>query len=484
MSLQWSENAVKPRINITASDINTSNGEDAVKLSSAFLVSLHEWQENVLKCWLAENNGKYMHQTCGLIVPRQNGKTQLIAARILFGLLFANNDEGEIINYSAHRVDATLEMFNLLVETFGDPRKPADTWKYPDLHRRLKKIAFTNGHQKIVTDNGAQVSFTARSTGAGRGTTLDVQIYDEAGFLTNDQLSALLPTQSSAPHQNIQTIYVGTPPSERGIYAEPFAQTRASALSKKDGICWHEWSVEEVGDVSDIKRIKACNPSYGLNLLPQAIENELAQFTVDKFAIERLCWWPETASSKAINPQKWEKTFYEPPSNTDFGILTLGVKFSADGMRVCVCVCAKNNETHHIELIHDEPTFNGVQWLVDWVAQRKAKYAAIYIDGHAGATDLAQRIVRAGWVRKAVKVMRSCEVVDAATAFIAALADEKLTHYPDEGLDKSAKTCKKRRIGADGFGFGGDSEPLEAAAAAFLANTETKRNPKRKLRIG
>ena len=484
MSLQWSEKSAKPRFDIAASNINTFNGEDAIKLSNAFLVPLHEWQGHVLTCWLAENSkNKYVHQTCGLIVPRQNGKTQLLAARILFGLLFANDYQGEIINYSAHRVDATLEMFNILVDAFGDPRKPSYTWEHPELHKRLKQITFTNGRQKIVTNNGGQVTFAARSTGSGRGSSLDVQIYDEAGFLTNDQLSAMLPTQSAAKHKNLQTIYVGTPPSEHGIYAEPFAQTRASALAKKKGMCWHEWSVEEVGDISDLDRIKACNPSYGKNLLPQAVQNELAQFSVDKFAIERLCWWPETASSKAINPQKWEKTIYKP-CDDKFSALTLGVKFDVHGERVCVCVCAKNGETHHIELIHDETTFNGVQWLVDWLVERKTRYAAIYIDGHAGAVDLAQRIVRGGWVRKAVKVMRSSEVVTAATTFIAALSDEKLTHYPDDGLDRAAKTAKKRRIGGDGFGFGGDSEPLEAAAAALLANIETKRNPERKLRIG
>ncbi len=484
MLLQWSENAVKPRIDVGCRDFDPRNGEDAVNLSSAYLEKLHEWQANILTCWLAEKDGRYIHQTCGLIVPRQNGKTQLLAARILFGLLFANDGAGEVIYYSSHRVDTTLEMFNILLEAFGDPRKPPCTWEHPELHEQIEKIDFTNGKQAITLKSGSKVQFKARSTGTGRGFSYDVQVYDEAGFLTNDQLSALLPTKSAAPHKNPQTFYVGTPPSERGIYAEPLAHARQSALAEKAGICWHEWSVEEVGNISDIERIKACNPSYGLNLLPSAVNDELASFTVDKFAIERLCWWPETASSKAISAQKWGKSEFEPKSDENFSILTLGVKFSADGQRVCVCVCAKNGDSYHVELIHDESTFDGVQWLVDWLTERKRKYAALYVDGRAGATDLAQRVVRAGWARKAVKVMRSLEVVDAATTFIATLADEKLTHYPDEGLEKSAKSCTRRRIGADGYGFGENSEPIEAAAAALLANIQTKRNPKRKLRIG
>ena len=396
-----------------------SDGMDACDLSTAYLVPLHNWQRDVLKCWLASDGGGYASRTCGLIVPRQNGKTQLIAARILYGLLFANPDaqgigQGEVIHYSAHRVDTTLEMFQMLVSVLGDPRKPESEWRFPDLHAEVESITFTNGMQRIYMRNGANVRFTARSTGSGRGSSMDVQIYDEAGFLTDDQLSALLSTQSAAPHGNPQTIYAGTPPSERGIYAEPFSRARQNAIAKAEGVCWHEWSVSEPGNVSDMRRVKACNPSYGLNLLPESVKNELAQFSPEKFAIERLCWWPDTASAKAVNPVKWEQGAWEPPADFEFGKRTLGAKFSSDGERVCVAVCAVAGDGWHVELVFDEPTYNGVQWLVDWLAGRGGEYAAIWIDGKAGATDLAQRTTRAGWARSAVRVMRSGEVVTAA----------------------------------------------------------------------
>ena len=47
------------------------------------------WQKLVLKRWLAEDeNGNFVNLDCGLSVPRQNGKTAVIVARIIYGIIF------------------------------------------------------------------------------------------------------------------------------------------------------------------------------------------------------------------------------------------------------------------------------------------------------------------------------------------------------------------------------------------------------------
>lgn len=453
-----------------------------MELADAYVSVLHPWQRDVLRCWLAcDGDGKYAARTCGLIVARQNGKTQVIKPRIIWGLVFGNGGAGELIHYSAHRVDTTIEMFNDLVDIFGDPRDPPERWRFPELHALVKKIVFTNGRQSIELLNGSEIRFTARSTGAGRGFTCDVQIYDEAGFLTDDQLSALAPTKSAAEHRNPQTIMAGTPPSEHGIYAEPFGRARANAMAGVSGMAWHEWSVDEPGDIRDIERICSVNPSYGMNLLPESIEDELRDMSPEKFAIERLCWWPDTVSPKVLNEAKWEESASDGIAEGEDEKRALGVKFTEG--HACACIAAKTPERVHCELVHDKDTFDGVQWLVDWICGRRDTLAAVYVDGRTGAGDLVERCARGGFPQRGLHVMTPSEMVSATSMVVGGINDSTVTHYPDDGLDASARAAVKRKIGNDGIGFGGDSCAIESMACAVYAVKTTRRNPARKMRV-
>ena len=469
------------------------NADDAAEFCEAYINPLHDWQRDVLACWLAEDDeGKYVHQTCGLLEPRQNGKSEVIEGRIANGMVFANGGRGEIIAYSAHRVDTTLEMFEKLLDLFGDSRLGPEDWKYPELHELVESETFTNGHQAIRLKNGAKVMFNARSTGAKRGFTCDVQIYDEAGFLTDDQLSASKSTVSSAPQKNPQTIYAGTPPSEHGIFAEPFGRTRQNALAGFKGVCWHEWSVAEFEPhmLSDRNIWAEVNPSLGKNLLWSAVESELADMSPEKFAIERLCWWPETASAHAFSAQKWAESASDGPADEKVDKLALGVKFAPDGLQVCASIAAlvrgatRLEDTVHVELVYNGNTLGGIQELVDMVLDGREKLAGVAIDGKSGADNLGGTLVRAGFPKKAVHVLTSGEVVTAATMAVNMLAEGRMTHYADDTLDASARGAVKRKIGADGYGLGGDSCAIESACAALMEVVTTRRNPKRKQLIG
>lgn len=464
--------------------------EDACDLASAYLKPLQDWQADVLGCWLAEGeDGRYACDTCGLLVPRQNGKTELLANRILFGMLFGNGGAGENIAYSAHRVDTTLEMFDRLVEVFGDKRKPPSEWLFPDLHELVDEdqMVFTNGHQRIGLKNGSVVTFNSRSKGNRRGFTVDVQIYDEAGFLTDEQLSASKSTNSAAPHGNPQTIYAGTPPSEQGLTAEPFARVRDRATSGVGSACWHEWSVDEARPevLSDRNVWAECNPALGTHLLAQAVESEFMAMSAEKFAIERLCWWPPTAAPHVIPREKWDASALALPDDAEVERRCFGVKFAPDGLQLCVSVGLRLPDgSVHVELAENRNTLEGIQWLVDALVGAREETALVAIDGRSGAENLAGALERAGFPKKGIHVMSSSEVVASTAMLTSMLVDGKLTHFADDALDASARAATRRRIGTEGFGFGGDSCAIESACAACWAAVTTKRNPRRKQLIG
>lgn len=474
-------------------------GEAAVELARAYVIDLYDWQEDVLRCWLATGpDGLWACPTCGLIVPRQNGKSKgITVARMLFGAAVL----GEKIRYSAHRVDSTLEIFGILAHIFGNPKVPADERPYPELEGLVSTISFKNGHESIELKNGGSIRFAARSTGAGRGSTVDVNIYDEAQFLTDDQISAALPNQSAAPQGNPQEIYIGTPPSEAGYHAEVFGRNRKNAIAGEAGYSWHEWSVAEVGDITDRSRWYETNPSLGKSLLLPAVERELLKLSKDKFAIERLCYWPESVTPFAIGAEKWDagatrearEDGYDVkplfPEDDEIDKRAVGVKFSPDGSGVHVSIAAlrragrRGHETVHVEHVFDADTFGGIQWLVDWLVERRGTVASVAIDGRAGGQNLADELRRCGMPKKAVRLMGSADAVAAATTLVNMVSGRRLTHYPDQALDASARSAVRRKIGADGYGFGGDSLAVESAAAAVWAVMTTKRNPSRKMRV-
>jgi hypothetical protein len=68
--------------------------------------------------------------------------------------------------------------------------------------------------------NGGSIEFIARSSGSGRGFTVDVLVCDEDQDLTDEELAALLPTISAAPSGNPMVILTGTPPGVAWVLSE------------------------------------------------------------------------------------------------------------------------------------------------------------------------------------------------------------------------------------------------------------------------
>lgn len=474
-----------PRIRIAPIGADCSWGDAAIELASTYLVKPYDFQSDVLRCWLARNGDRYACSTCGLIMPRQNGKSKsIVSARMLVGAAVI----GEAIRYSAHRVDTMLEIFDIFVEMFGDPRVPEDDWERPELsrqlHDRVRKWNFNNGHQKIEFKNGGFIRFVSRATGAGRGSTVDVNIYDEAQYLTDEQVASATPNQSAGPRKDPQKIYLGTPPSEPGMTADPFKRVRTAAIEGKPRRCWHEWSVEEPGDINDRSRWYATNPSLGLSLMEDAVADEIDDLGPVKFAIERLAWWPETVTSKPVNAKRWDAASdADGPRDEVIEKRAVGAKFTPDGTRLCVAIAVKTKQGAHVELVEDRFTFDGVQDIAERIAARKCEIAFVAVDGKAGGQDLVDRLVSAGMPRRSVHLMQTSEVVAAASKTVLMLDEKRLTHAPDAELDASAKSATKRKIGTDGYGFGGNSCPIEAAAAATWAVMTTKRKPGRKMRV-
>lgn len=453
-----------------------TDGPDAAALLDDCGMRLDEWQRAVLSAWLARrDDDTFACLSCGLSVPRQNGKNALLEARELYGLVAC----GERVLHTAHRVDTARKAFMRLAKYF----EPAAN---PELADMVRIIRRTNGQEAIELSNGGSVEFSSRVNGGSRGSTYDVVVFDEAQELTDDQMEAIMSTMAASPNANRQLVYTGTPPSPVSP-GTVFRRKRDDALAGKARRgCWHEWSVEEVGDVSDRSRWYETNPALGIRLDEDFTCEEKDTLTPEGFARERLGWWTTAATGDAaFSEAEWRACEVPAIAQADDEVLACGVKFSPDGNYAALSMCVKG-EVPAFECALFEPTSGGIAGLAEWVCGRKGKLCAVVIDGRAHADALAKRLADGGMPKRIVYVATPRIAVAAASMLTNGVRERTVAHSPEPLLASSALGSVRRRIGSDGQGFGSgsaQSEPLESAALALWGAQTSKYNPRRKLRV-
>ena len=449
-----------------------SDGMKAAKLLRVGGLTLDPWQIDILDDWLGMTpSGRWASTTCGGSVPRQNGKTLLLQSRAAAGMLLY----GEEVIYTAHLQKTATETFEELREFFENPK----------IIKHVKEVKTALGREQIILKNGARIKFLARTRNGGRGQHGDLLIIDEAQEIDENAQASFLPAISAS--LNPQTIYTGTPPDPTapGIV---FRGIRKKALDGETSrTSWFEFSVDEIGNVSERERWAACNPALGRRILLSTIESECEQMDPDTFARERLGWWSPVITHEiepAIDANAWNlcASMNQKPE----GKTAYAVKFAADGSEAVLCgaVIPKDGPAR-ISLIDRKPAGYGTKWLADWLIPRYKSAACVVIDGRNGVDVLIDRISDT-WKYKGCIVKASAnDMVAAVSVLMDGLSEKSFTWYaPQEDLRDSALSSVKRPIGK-GWGFGGDnSAPIEAAALALWGAKTSRRDPSRKMRVG
>lgn len=474
----------RPRVHV-APTVDSTYGDLAAKLAADYGLDPDEWQRFVLDDWLGRRRDSWGALTCGLAVPRQNGKNALLEVRELFGMVGL----GEKILHTAHEVKTAQKHFRRLKYFFGQ-RADDPGAKFPELNALVEQVRSVNGQEAIFLKNGGSIELVARSKNSGRGFTVDVLVMDEAQELSEDALEALMPTTSAAPLGNPQWIFTGTPPGPNAV-GDVFTRVRREALGGHPGrLSWHEWSVEGHIDLDSRTAWRMTNPALDAGRLQiEVIEGERARFSDEGFARERLGRWSsDQAGSRRWSADFWASAAQEgpPPSGTR----SFAVAFSQDGSRLSLLGATKHASGIDIELVQDFQGVaeRGVEPLADWLAERWRDTAMIAILGAAGAS-LRVALRERGVPEKVIHVMTTAEYFAANTMTENALKERTVTHpVGAEGdvLDASVAVCDGKKRGTSGqWGWeptvpDGDETPVEGFCAAYWAARTTKRKPGRK----
>lgn len=463
-----------------------SYGPDVAEIFEGWGTSFYPCQRDELELFCArDEGGRYASRTICISKPRQNGKS--FGAR-KYSIWMAAG-EGKKVLYSAHNGSTVRKMFRFIRdEVLGTPEL------FETLNGGKDGIYNSKGSEGIYFRNGGCIEFQTRTSSGALGTTYDIIIVDEAQQLTYDQLDAIKPTTIASDSGDPQMIYVGTPPkpTEPG---EVFDDYRKDALAGNGGVWWLEWSVEELPkDMHDTPAVLelawGTNPAMGLRIREDVMKDAIRSYRrrPDSFAGQYLGWWRPVTKGKVppiISEGKWERlTVDSAPAK--WRKLAFGVKFSLDGKAVALSGCMLCDGSAHVEFLREELCSIGIEWLVTWLVERKGKAAAVSIDGQADAQDLLQRLVEAGMPRAAVMVARPQDAITAAGMFVNAVNDCTITHADDGELSAAVANTRRRKIGrGGGFGFEGElSERTASCALAYWAVRTTKRDPRRRGRIG
>jgi len=448
-----------PRVRVAPRAVD-SDGEDAAYLAARYGLAPDEWQEDVLSDWLGRRrDGRWSASTCGLAVPRQNGKNAIIEMRELYGMAIL----GERILHTAHEVKTARKAFLRILSFFENERQ------FPELAGLVPAeggVRKTNGQEAILLRNGGGIEFIARSRSSGRGFTVDVLVCDEAQDLNDEVLAALLPTISAAPLGNPQVIMTGTPPDpEKLTQGEVFRRVRVDGEGRRDQhLAWSDFGAEDgaLPDCDDRALWTICNPALGIRLSTNEVERERSLMADETFARERLGWWGDPNQAAGIFGDAWRSAAIESASLEGKPALAIAATYELS--HSCIGAAVSDGGVFTVKPVAHG---RGTAWVVDEALELQAEHDCQFlIDGKGPAASMIPQLDEAG-VR--LKIVNLAEVIEACALVTDSVHGGRLHHMHNPVLDTAVAGAQWRPVGdrrVFGRKNGTDITPLEAVTLA------------------
>jgi hypothetical protein len=434
----------EPRVR-SVPDFAETVGDGVVKFAADAGLFLDGWQQDVLLGSMGlRPSGAWAARHVGLLVPRQNGKGSILEARELFGM-FASDER--LIIHSAHKYDTSQKHFaRILALIEGNP----------DLDRHIKRLSRVSGKESVELKDGTLLQFKARTvSGSARGFTGDLIVLDEAMYLPEEAVDAMLPTTSAVPNpQTWVTSSAGNKSS--GFLWRIVQRGRAGHPS----MAYFEWGTPLDADVSDRQVWADANPALGIRVQMEALEDDFDLMSDEGFAREHLGVWDDPSGEALIDVGRWAELLAEegPGSPQVFA-----VDASLDG---AVTVAGAGDGFVQVYGSHA-----GTGWVTDRCLELDKEFLpSVWVMDEGGAAAwLIPELQDAGLN---VVGAKSAQVAAAAAQFVDAVARGTVRHGRDAGLDAAIGGCRPRQFRDGGFFFGRrvssvDVAPLVAVTLAY-----------------
>lgn len=338
-----------------------------------------EAQQFVIASSLREQpDGRWVAKEVGIEEPRQNGKGETIEGRECLGLFYL--DERKLI-HSAHEFATASEALDRMDDRIA---------QNPRLKQRVRSVKRSHGEEGVYLKDGRKLLYKTRTKGGGRGFSADFLGMDEAMYIAEAFLGALMPVISARP--NPQIWYMGSAVDRKTMdHGVVFARLRRRALEHKPGrMAYFGWSAAYVdGEVvwsapadvppdaaADPEVIARANPALGIRIdIDHVIETELEAMDHETFCVERLGVgdWPDTtgAAEQVISDDDWDAL--EDRASHRSGPVVFAFDVRPDRRRASVAVAGHRPDgLRHVEIVpstKDGRDLPGTDWLSDRLRQ-------------------------------------------------------------------------------------------------------------------
>lgn len=484
-----------PRYRIVpkCADASTGHAEACIDLAAAYGLILDEWQANVVRAWFRMTPDRmWCASTWGLSVARQNGKNGALEAVELYLMVIL----GYKILHTSHLLTSARKAFKRLMSFFGkkvnDPNAP-----YPELNAMVVEIRKTNGQEAIELSNGGLIEVGARTGGAGRGSSFDFLIVDEAQEYEEDEQEALEATVSASPSGDPVIVYMGTPPKVVGERGAPFIRVRSAAVTgRSKRSAWVEHSpqgeldkmteIELQAFVRDRRNWAAGNPAGGKRISESTIEGECERMSARSFARERLNMFPSPAEKLEMAfPEKVLKRSAVQLDAIDAAasVSAFGLDMNPEKTKISICAAVPGESKTHLELaVNADFAAEGTSAVVEWFWERCKRRIPVVLDAFSPARDLLEAPLKKRGLM--VRVLDSNEFVQACAQLHHAFHKEKsVTWFIEqdhlyESLKSTVKEPLKNRPGSFKWTRSDlevDLMPTMAATCALFGSTKFAR---------
>lgn len=447
-----------------------SHGGEAVKMYNKSDRTAMEWQELMLEDIMAVNDDDlWIHMKFGYSLPRRNGKSELLIARILWGVA-----HGEKVLYTAHRVATSSSVYFRVIQCMSKCG-----YVEKEDYKTIKTAGFE--HIEMLGGRTGMVNFRTRSTRGGLGEGYDLLVIDEAQEYTSDQETALKYVVTDS--KNPQTLMCGTPPTvvSAGTVFQDFRKAVLTGNGGDDG--WAEWSVPRMSDTKDIDLLYETNPSLGLVLTERNIKSELGKDPTDD-NIQRFGLWLQYNQKSAISEEEWNACkLPEPP--VLLNSYYFAVRFEAATGNVSLAVAAKTtDEKIFVEAIDCRPIREGNAWIMRFLHSSRAKQ--VIIDGKADR-ELLNEEMRSAKIKCKKTSLAELDVLKAHAHFEKELFGGGICHMGQPSLTQIVSNCDKHTYGTGGFVYtslleGVDVSLLKAVVLAHWAASTASEKKKPSVR--
>jgi hypothetical protein len=378
-------------------DAYASSGPEVVEFAGRQGVILFDWQDHILGGAMGEDSsGMWACNEVVLIVPRQNGKTEIIIARELSGLFVFNE---KLIIHSAHQQRTSNDAFERMKTVIESN---------PDLDKRVVQIHRSKGEEgfilKITHDakatrcaecavrdrdwHIARLRYMARSGSGGRGfTKADTIILDEAMILDTAPIAALLPIMATQPQW--QVWYCGSQGDRKLPYeSRVLGGVRRRGYRKESGLYMAEWAahlkhdktcptengkpVDKLDVRGDRRTWMKTNPSAGLLINESFLRKMIVGGAMSVWDADRE-WlgvgdYPSDEGWSLVGESLWESL--QDNTSKRVGGYAVGISTARDGSVTSISMAAKNRDgLWHWEWLRTRP---GMTWVPEWCKRLKA----------------------------------------------------------------------------------------------------------------